>query len=438
MKRLNLVIFLAITFLLVLNVAVSAEDAIKINLDGKIISTDTSPIVVDSRVLVPVRVVSENLGYYVFWDAKTREVYLTKDNLKIRFNINQTKIWKNDVESQLDVPPVIKNGRVFLPIRVISESVGALVDWDGKTKTVLIQTKVIKTTTSSKNDDSDSATLDAISQDGTSITLNLGGNGLWEPNMFTLKEPDRLVIDINRAVLSKQFKEPIVQDNDVIESIRYSQYQLNPNQVRIVVVLKKKADYTYKLDNNSITINFISHVYKVVIDPGHGGKDPGAIGITGKREKDLNLAVGLKVASLLNNVPGVEVILTRDTDEFISLDQRVNIANNANADIFISIHTNALPYHPSIYGSETYFDRSESASLAQVMHKYLVQSTGFTDRGIRTAGYRVIKYTNMPAVLLEMGYLTNSYEEKTMFTSSFQDRVSLGIVNGIEQYLGIK
>ncbi len=210
----------------------------------------------------------------------------------------------------------------------------------------------------------------------------------------------------------------------------------------------------------------------VIIDPGHGGKDSGAVGKNYK-EKDIVLDIGLRVRDYLNKyLPELEVIMTREKDEFIPLNERASIANRNDADLFISIHANSIS-NPGIYGSETFvlglhrsqenlevakkensvivleedyktkyagFDpnSTESYIIFELMQNvYLDQSIGFAssvqeqfknrvgrhNRGVKQAGFLVLRETSMPGVLVELGFLSNSHEER--FIASEEGRVYL-------------
>ena len=140
---------------------------------------------------------------------------------------------------------------------------------------------------------------------------------------------------------------------------------------------------------------------------------------------------------MAKNEPKLNIVLTRSTDVFLELSERVSIANNLNADLFVSIHANSIDGKPSVGGTETYYYRSESKAFAEVMHKYLMQGTQFKDRGVKVASHHVTRNTKMPAILLEVGFLTNPEEEKQMFNEDFQYRVAQQIVNGLKAYLGL-
>jgi N-acetylmuramoyl-L-alanine amidase len=176
--------------------------------------------------------------------------------------------------------------------------------------------------------------------------------------------------------------------------------------------------------------------YKVVIDPGHGGKDVGAIGASGQYEKSFTLSLSSKVKERLEQDPDIEVYMTRTEDRFISQESRgrPKLANDLNADLFLSIHGNTFA-DSSVSGTETFYYHRNSKSFAEIIHEKLVEATGFHDRGVKKENFFVVKDTEMPAVLLEVGYLTNPNDESVMLTDPFQDRVATAIVEGIREYL---
>ncbi|WP_208588701.1 N-acetylmuramoyl-L-alanine amidase family protein [Gracilibacillus suaedae] len=175
---------------------------------------------------------------------------------------------------------------------------------------------------------------------------------------------------------------------------------------------------------------------KVVVDPGHGGVDPGAIGASGSYEKDFTLDLSKKLVALLENDPNLEVLMTREGDQFLSSEarERPNFANDLDADLFLSIHANTYS-DPSVSGTETFYYDQNSKPLADTIHKHLVNATGYNDRGVKQENFFVLKDTNMPAVLLEIGYLTNPQDEQKMMTDVFQQSVAEAITDGINEYL---
>ncbi|WP_169082351.1 N-acetylmuramoyl-L-alanine amidase [Paenibacillus sp. PL91] len=177
----------------------------------------------------------------------------------------------------------------------------------------------------------------------------------------------------------------------------------------------------------------LKETYKIVIDAGHGGKDPGAEGVSGQREKLFTLSLSLKVYDLLKQEDMFEPYLTRSDDNFIDLDKRPDIANQMNADAFVSIHANTFT-DESVGGTETFYRHDDSVQLAQSVHDKVVKEMGFQDRGIKNEQLKVLSLSKVPAILLEVGYLTNPSEEATLLGEDGQARAARAIVDGLKQY----
>ena len=175
---------------------------------------------------------------------------------------------------------------------------------------------------------------------------------------------------------------------------------------------------------------------KICIDPGHGGADPGAVGPTGLREKDVNLAVGLKLAELLK--PIAEVKLTRTKDIAVSLKDRAQIANSFGCDYFISVHTNSFTDR-KVGGVETwaYAKGGQGEKLAKAVQPELVKATGFANRGVKfNSGFAVLRDTKAPAILTETGFISNPAEEKLLKTAAFREKIAKAIAQGVAKQLG--
>lgn len=224
--------------------------------------------------------------------------------------------------------------------------------------------------------------------------------------------------------------------------------------------------------------------FTLVIDPGHGGHDAGALGAISK-EKNINLAVALRFGKYVeSNLPDVKVIYTRKTDVFISLKERANIANRANADLFISVHTNALPAGKIARGFETYtlgmhrakdnldvamrenavismekdyqqiyqgFDPNSSESyiifefiqgknmersvdLAKMIQNKVCATANRPDKGVHQAGFLVLRETSMPSCLIELGFITTPDEERLLNDDSRLDEIAKGIYQAFARY----
>jgi N-acetylmuramoyl-L-alanine amidase len=172
----------------------------------------------------------------------------------------------------------------------------------------------------------------------------------------------------------------------------------------------------------------------VIIDPGHGGKDSGAIGIGGVQEKNIILPIGKRIAEVLER-NGIQVIMTRDSDYFVTLPGRVTMAQQANADVFVSIHANSAgESRPEVSGLETYHYDS-GLTLAQIVHSKILQSLNVRDRNVRKARFYVLRKTSMPSILVETGFLTGRDDAAKLRTSAYQNQMADAIAQGILQYL---
>jgi len=175
----------------------------------------------------------------------------------------------------------------------------------------------------------------------------------------------------------------------------------------------------------------------VVIDPGHGGTDPGAVGPAGLKESHVAWEIACMVADILMRY-GIEIIFTRVGDERVSLDKRVQIANKSKADFFVSIHINSAT-NPKATGTETFAYKAgvEGDRLAHSIQSNLVQSIGLADRGVKYNSLQVVRQTEMPACLVEVAFINNPMEEKLLKQDEFLEKAALGIAKGILEHMGI-
>ncbi|MBW4594690.1 MAG: N-acetylmuramoyl-L-alanine amidase [Brasilonema angustatum HA4187-MV1] len=172
----------------------------------------------------------------------------------------------------------------------------------------------------------------------------------------------------------------------------------------------------------------------IVIDPGHGGHDSGAPGLGGLLEKDVVLPIGRRIASILQQ-NGIQVALTRDTDYFVTLQGRVDIAVQANADLFVSVHANSVDRRPDVNGLETYYFDS-GLDLARVVHSNILRTIPtIKDRGVRKARFYVLRKNSIPSILVETGYMTGQEDNPRLGSPEYQNRMAEAIANGILLYL---
>lgn len=269
----------------------------------------------------------------------------------------------------------------------------------------------------------------------------------------------------------------------------YSRFRFSDTKVVILQnhqkdMLKKITLILTLLCMLVLTATGANRRFTLVIDPGHGGHDAGALGAISK-EKNINLSVALQFGKYVErNMPDVRVIYTRKTDVFIPLKERANIANRANADLFISVHTNALPAGKIARGFETYtlgmhrakdnldvamrensvismergyqqtyqgFDPRSSESyiifefiqgknmersveLARNIQRKVCSGANRPDKGVHQAGFLVLRETSMPSCLIELGFITTADEENLLNDASRVDDIARGIYEGFAQY----
>ncbi|MDW0114037.1 N-acetylmuramoyl-L-alanine amidase [Sporosarcina saromensis] len=172
----------------------------------------------------------------------------------------------------------------------------------------------------------------------------------------------------------------------------------------------------------------------VVLDAGHGGSDPGAKGI-GFFEKELNLDLALRTRSLLEKA-GYTVIMTRTTDEFLSLSQRASIANSSDGDIFISIHGNSL--NGAVKGVETFwygkYEKENSLKLAGILQKNVIKQTNMVNRRVAEGNFHVIRETKIPSALLEVGFIDNEEDAAKLRQDKYKRLIAEGIYQSVQDY----
>ncbi|WP_225999148.1 N-acetylmuramoyl-L-alanine amidase family protein [Paenibacillus sp. BJ-4] len=477
-------------------------------LDGKRMEApaDAKPEMVNGKVMVPLRVVGEQLGYQFKWEPQAYKISIQKNNTDMSMYVGRTSADVNGKTVSLDAPPVLRGNSTMVPLRFVGEQMGLKVDWNNKSKSVNLSQKATTPQTDQKAESQKTSTQNTTSKQKTSPTtttttntaeadkqtesalsppkdqnaekskantllvqdiifeheaLKISMNKVVTPKVFKMTGPDRIVVDLPGATLSSEFSQPFPVRSDGsriltnidgtdIQEIRFAPVDGQNGGVRVVIALNQVRDYdlstnstgeiTLQLrergENLVVTPTHVEGRRIVVIDPGHGGKDPGAASATGRREKEFTLAVALKVQQLLQNDPAIQVIMTRNGDTYPTLDERPQLANDQQANVFVSIHGNSMPAsnNGKANGSETYYARQESLNLATTMHKHLIAATGFKDNGIKVANHVVTRKSQMPAVLLECGYLSNPSDEAAMFTEEKQGMIAQGIVDGLKEY----
>ena len=306
--------------------------------------------------------------------------------------------------------------------------------------------------------------------------------------------PDRLYLDVPGIWVGKRFDSGIPVGDGLLEAVRLGQNTLR--KTRLVIDLERYDHHrVFTLSNPPrIVVDVygdrkpgmttsptgrlsasLRRVHTIVVDPGHGGRDPGATGVGGVREKDVNLIIAKHLAEQLR-AREFEVVLTRERDRTVDLEERTAIAESASGDVFISIHANASRRSKArgleIYTLDANHERhnldvasrengvpaakldalqravarlradeaaSSSEQLAGLVHRNLIeavrkQKRGLPDLGLKKGPFYVLFMSSMPSVLVETGFLTNKRDAKLLTNDRFQRRVAIEIADGVENY----
>ncbi len=472
--------FLALSFVLVLSllcicISAIAADDITLVINNKKVNCDVPPVISNDRTLVPVRVLFEHLNADVSWDPVLRQVIVKSEDKIMIFNIDSKIMYLNGNSYTLDAAPVIINDRTLVPIRFVSENLGYDVDWDGDSRTVYVSTHINEEPQDEETPaEKTGPKLNSISvteNDATyTITVNIEQN--ITPKVMKLSEPYRLIFDfygVNQICKdgnSKSYLSSIVETRwayheeftrVVVESLAECDYTTSYSSGKYIIAIQKPLLEGEQEEPQAPppSVEIPSGAPLVVLDAGHGGYDPGAVGRDAGGniilyEKEVCLKIAQKVKGRLEQ-KGVAVLMTRTGDtalgstEMTDLLARAEIANNADADLFVSIHNNAFS-SPEATGTCVLYSGMNpnegygisGKDVAQNIQDLLVKATGLRDRGIvARPNIVVLKETVMPAVLIECAFITCPTDQQILSNdtklNSMADAICEGIINSLKQ-----
>ncbi|NGZ75156.1 N-acetylmuramoyl-L-alanine amidase family protein [Saccharibacillus alkalitolerans] len=465
---------LAAVFFLSVQVS-QAASATKIVLNDREVTGARDVLTVKGTTMVPIRVISEELGYAVGWNSSSKQVTVGPSGDRITLTLGSRSAAAPEGTVTLEQAPFSQGNTTYVPLRFVGTEMGLTVKWDGAGKTVYLESPPMleEPGTKGPNDDVDppaevpsagqptSAAVEQISFSDN--RLMIGVSGSVEPKVSAIDSPNRIVVDLPDTSFSPLFAEGqgllkgqqgTIAANGApgVTGIRFALNDDSPMRVRIVLDLSKKTGYQLYREGSLIFIDLnnaggtqtpgVGDNGKkiVVLDPGHGGKATGAIYTGGPTlmEKDVNLDMALKVEALLKQVAGLDVVMTRSDDTDVSLQGRVDIAENLNADIMVSIHANSMTKGTKpTSGTETLYTKPESKKLAETIHKHLIKATGLPDRKARYQNLHVDRESNLPTALVETGFLYAGGDVEKITDPAWQNRVAEAIAAGIVEYLGL-
>lgn len=481
MKKIKVLFLLLTTFILLFAVNVYAKNNTKLFLDGKEVKTDVAPETVNNRVMVPVRSIFEELGADVTWIGSRKQVIIKSISTRIVLNVDKTKAYVDDKSFELDVAPMIIDGRTMIPVRFVSETLGYDVEWDSKANAVHInKPKVTK-----KEPLIQRVTVSELS---SSSKVVVTVKDMKRPTISYASNPTRFIADFpGTSIVGGDSRKQM--NNDDITEVRYA---VHPDYARVVIETPGESEFDVRYTSDSMIITVRTEkksdktdVVKdendqeyedeedipdvkipdiklpeidinnpiIVIDPGHGGWDTGAVAYdeNGKiivSEADANLAIALSTQKYLED-EGITVIMTRTTDVALGITQmedllaRSYIANEVGATFFVSIHNNSFS-NDTATGTEILYVSGgienkfgiNGENLAQNILTPLIQTTGLVNRGLKNSPKIVVlRETLMPAVLVECAFVSNPVDRKLLTDSKALDDMGYAIASGIMETL---
>lgn len=393
------------------------------------LKTEFSPYIKDGRTFVPIREITEKLGANVKWNSKDESIKITLNGDVINMQINNPNVTVNGKKISLDkaqAPQLAlyksprRETKTMVPLRFISETFGYEVNWNNEKVRAEISTessKSIVEETNKENAERKSNSKNDNQNSTDNKKSNIKSVSIFDSNYFQSnaekKETDNIKSQINNGNENKIFEEADLDLKD------------KKNKV-----IKDKIEINGKLN--------------IIIDPGHGGKDSGAIALDGYTyEKDLNLLVAESLMEKLNSNPEINATITRTRDEYVKLLDRASVSNDKNADLFLSIHFNSSD-NSSAQGIEVLYASENNISIkdtvqkhfANCLQKALIRETGAVDRGIKNRpAIIVLNKTKNVSALAELGFLSNESDLETIKDPDYIDKLARGLYNGIEDYM---
>ncbi len=419
-----------------------------------ITTTIMPPIQLGERVLVPAREVFEPMGATVEWKADELKVYVYDQTSLLVLEVGKPEAFVNGQIKFLDMPPKIINGKLMIPIRFISEQLGYNIIWQGDQRNILIDKPVpiVEEILPDKQVELVQEPQLELVPDWVNTLSNI--EYLYSENTLVLEKPAHLsvsqidVIDLYRqrkliVNLNGDYSDFFYGGSLLSQQGRIKNVTLDHNGgTQLVIDTFTISAVNIYEQNNKIHIQVVKPSEKynkiVMIDPGHGGSDSGTRSATGVTEKELNIRYALDVYPLLINDPDIKVYITRETDVKPSLQERAVWANEIGAHLFISIHNNYVD-NKAINGTETFYFNNPNDPRGEVFAKMIqsniVQGLGMTDRKAKPGnGFYVLKNTTMPAVLLEIGFMSSVQDMQKLMQPDFSPRLAQIIYTSIVAY----
>ena len=404
--------------------------------NNRTLKTEFSPYIKQGRTFVPIREITENLGADVKWNNRDKSIKISLNGDVIDMKINSPNVRVNGKKISLDnaqAPQLAiyssprKETKTMVPLRFISETFGYDVDWNNdkvraeistnKTKSIVEYDKKENSNKNNKNTKNNKSN-NKNTKKVASKTKTSDSKSIFDSNYFQS--------NVEKSETNKITKEIKGGNKDKI----FDQAELDKSDEKKNRVIKDKIEVNGKL--------------KIVIDPGHGGKDSGAVALDGETyEKTVNLLVAERLMDKLSANSEISPTITRTRDEYIKLLDRAGVSNDGDAHLFLSIHFNSAD-NSSAKGIEVLYASEKNVRIkdtvqkdfASCLQKALIKETGAVDRGIKNRpAIIVLNKTKNVAALAELGFLSNEDDLENIKDPDYIDKLAQGLYNGIEDYM---
>ncbi|WBW49280.1 N-acetylmuramoyl-L-alanine amidase [Peptoniphilus equinus] len=391
------------TFTVTINDTSTKVNSVTVKVNDSSLNTAYDAYVLGGRTFVPIREISEKLGSTVNWDNATKSATIISGSDEVKLQIGSTVVYVNGQKNTISEDSIPQFAqyvkpdyatKTMVPLRFLSEALGYTVSWDQASQTASV----------------DQFKTAAIAHDA--VAAEKSNNGA--------------ATTVDKEVIEPKDSDGYRSLNELKQRERASDKELEvPEQTRRTIseTIEKQGAVT------------------VVVDPGHGGKDPGTNNDSVK-EKELNLKVAKLLKPKLQSL-GYEVLMTRDSDEYLTLLERAEVANENDAEIFVSIHFN-YSTNSDASGIETFYADEKTVGikahvqkyLADAIQKELIRVTGANNRGVKNgSSYVVLNKTKTVAALTELGFVSNADEARRFEDEAYLNDLATAIANGIENYV---
>ena len=493
-KSLHLFVVLILfhTLTVFVNHVLRAQDLTVVYSDDPYSSNLVRTIYNNNIRYLSIRDFAKTLNARTYFNEQNKKIVIYLDDKIIKITEFNPFILIDRQVYQLPAETKTIHGEVYIPLNYFIEIINQVIpnrivyNKDNNQLEIISPTNKYNNISNISIEDKVNGTLIKISTSheftNSDLSLRSGHNWIYVDIFGGKVDSSKLYMRYNKGLIAEvvpsQVSKELAQIGFHLREQAIEKQLIVQSPTEILVSIKTKKDLSENITKNLEREKRKWRIDRIVLDPGHGGKDPGAIGRYGTREKDVVLAIALYLKDLIEDELGIEVLMTRDDDRFLELSQRTEFANRNQAKLFISIHANSNP-NRRIRGVSTYFlgpentkearevaslensvialenesryaDLSqqnyilsamaqnvynkESQDLASIAQKEISQECGLRDLGVRQAGFYVLWGASMPNILIETAFLSNATEEKLLRSRSFQKKQARAILRTIKEF----